>query len=96
MSKFVTFVKVEKPTEVSKVLSDGKPKVVAITGKLSVPRNDFINEISQYGWTVGTVTKKTQYLVTDTPDSGSSKNLKAQKMGVKVISEEEFRKIMAK
>jgi NAD-dependent DNA ligase len=38
------------------------------------------------------VSKEVAYLITDSPDSGSSKNLAAQKLGVKVISEEDFRK----
>ena len=34
------------------------------------------------------------YLVTDNPNSGSSKNQAAKKLGVKVISEPDFRKIL--
>ena len=36
------------------------------------------------------VTKDLSYLVTNTPDSGSSKNKKAQQVGCKIITENEF------
>lgn len=72
-------------------------KVVAITGALSVPRTEFAKELANAGWKLATsITKKVKYLITDNPNSGSSKNKKAQDMGVKVISEIDFRKIMNK
>lgn len=71
--------------------------VVAITGALSVPRDEFVKEITQAGWKFATsVSSRVNYLVTDNPNSGSSKNKKAQTLGVKVVSEKEFRKIMNK
>ena len=39
---------------------------------------------------IGSVSKKTDYLVTNTPDSGTSKNRKAQELGVPIIGEDEF------
>ena len=42
----------------------------------------------------GGVSKGLTYLVTNTPDSGSSKNKKAKQLGTKVITEEEFMKII--
>ncbi|MBR2070928.1 MAG: hypothetical protein IJ981_05810, partial [Clostridia bacterium] len=36
------------------------------------------------------VTEKVNYLVTNTPDSNSSKNKKAKELGVEVITEEDF------
>ena len=36
------------------------------------------------------VTKDLSYLVTNTPDSGSSKNKKAKLVGCKIITENEF------
>ena len=40
------------------------------------------------------VSKGLTYLVTNTPDSGSSKNKKAQQLGTKVITEEDFLKLV--
>ena len=42
------------------------------------------------GTTKSSVTKDLSYLVTNDKESGSSKNVKAAKLGVPVISEEEF------
>ena len=42
------------------------------------------------------VTRDLSYLVTNDPESGSSKNLKAKKLGIPVISEDEFIKIVGK
>lgn len=64
---------------------------VAITGKLSVPRKVFEKELSSAGWTCGDITKDTKYLITDDPNSTSSKNQKADKLGIVKITEEEFR-----
>lgn len=65
---------------------------VCVTGKLSVKRKDFEKELRQHGWnSVSSVKKDTKYLVTDSPNSGSSKNKSADKYGVPKITEEEFR-----
>lgn len=89
-SKYVTF-------ESDNSKGNSEKGVVAITGALSVPRNDFVKEITQAGWKFATsISNKVNYLVTDNPNSGSSKNKKAQLLGVKVISEKEFRQIMNK
>lgn len=100
--RYSTYIKVIRSNNDSKFDNSELPsnvasssnKLIAITGKLSIPRNQFIQEIAQYGWSVGTVTSNTKYLVTDTPDSGSSKNRKARELGIPVISEEEFRNLM--
>ena len=65
---------------------------VCITGKLSVKRSEFERELKTVGFTpVSSVTKKTQYLITDNPNSGSSKNIAAKKFGTSILSEQEFR-----
>lgn len=65
---------------------------VCITGKLSVKRKDFENELKSFGWNpVSSVKKSTKFLITDNPSSGSSKNKSADKYGVPKISEGEFR-----
>ena len=68
---------------------------VAITGKLSKGRKELAEEFAEHGIDVASsVSKDVSYLVTDSPESGSSKNTAAQKLGVKVVSETEFRSIM--
>lgn len=65
---------------------------VCITGKLSVRRKDFEEELKRNGWNpVSNVKRNTKYLVTDSPDSGSSKNKSADKYGIPKITEQEFR-----
>lgn len=83
--------RVEKP--------EGKKmdKVFCITGKLSVPRAEITENIESAGGRVSsTVTKNTDYLVTNDTTSGSSKNKKAEKLGVKVVSEAELYEMLAK
>lgn len=65
---------------------------VCITGKLSCKRADFIAILAQHGYSAGDLTMHTMFLITDEPDSGSSKNQKADKLGVPKITEHEFRK----
>lgn len=64
---------------------------IAITGTLSVKRTEFEQLCKQYGWSCGELKKTTAFLVTNTPDSNSSKNAKADKFGVPKITEIEFR-----
>lgn len=64
-----------------------------ITGKLIhfANRDALVEEIEKYGGKiVSGVTAKTNYLITNDKESGSSKNQKAIKFGTKIISEEEF------
>lgn len=66
-------------------------KTYVITGALSRPRVEFEALIINLGGKLGSsVTSKTTALITNTPDSGSSKNKKAQQLGVQVITEEQF------
>jgi NAD-dependent DNA ligase len=64
-----------------------------VTGKVDFPgaRNALAEYIKSLGGKFGTsVTKNTDYLITNTPNSGSAKNQNAQKLGVKVIPESAF------
>lgn len=68
-----------------------KGKVV-ITGKLSIKRDAFEAELKSKGYvTSGTVTKDTFCLITDSPDSGTTKNKQADALGVMKLTESEFR-----
>lgn len=64
---------------------------VAITGKLSVTRSAFAKELAEHGYKVADISKSTKFLITDDPNSSSSKNKKADKLGIVKISEEDFR-----
>lgn len=65
---------------------------VVITGKLnSGTRKEFESVIVNAGYELGDkISKDTLYLITNTPNSGSSKNKKADELGVKKITELEF------
>lgn len=65
---------------------------VAITGKLSVKRSDFENQLRSAGYIPGDISKDTKFLITDDPNSSSSKNKKADQWGIVKITEQEFRK----
>ena len=66
-------------------------KTFVVTGKFCKPRSYYEELItSKGGKLAGSVSKKTDYLLTDNPDSGSSKAVKAKSLGIPVLSEEEF------
>lgn len=71
-------------------VSESKGKV-AITGKLSVKRSEFERELKAAGYTPAEISKDTKFLITDNPDSSSSKNKKADAWGIVKITEQEFR-----
>lgn len=67
-------------------------KTFVITGSLEhfSNRKDLKTAIEKEGGKVaGSVSGKTDYLITNSPDSGSSKNKAARELGVAVITEEE-------
>ena len=67
-------------------------KSICCTGKLQHFTRDSINtKIIELGAKVASgVTAKTDFLLTNTPDSGSSKNVNAKKFGTEIITEDEF------
>lgn len=67
---------------------------VAITGSLSMKRKEFEKLLASHGWELSSMGKDTMYLITNVPSSGSSKNILADKLGVKKITEDEFMKII--
>lgn len=64
---------------------------VAITGKLSVKRSEFEKELRNAGYEPADISKNTKFLITDNPNSSSSKNKKADQWGIEKITESEFR-----
>lgn len=64
---------------------------VAVTGALNtMKRSAFEKYIESYGYELSSAIKQCRYLITNTPDSGSSKNKDAQKYGVEIITEQAF------
>jgi len=68
----------------------------AITGKLPMSRDSMVRLIESKGgrWK-NSVTKKTDYLITDNPTSGNGKNKKAQEHGTKLITFDEFQELIS-
>lgn len=66
-------------------------KKFCITGELSQPRSVIEKKIKMGGGLlVSSVSKNTNYLLTNEKESTSSKFLKAKELGIKIISEEEL------
>jgi len=65
-------------------------KSFCFTGKMSRPRAELESKVSANGGTVASVSKNLDYLVIADPSSTSSKAVKARKLGVTLISEDEF------
>ena len=81
---------VEEKPEVKATLEGA---VVVITGRL----NQFKNRaelqtaiINHGGKVVGSISKNTTYLINNDITSGSVKNISAKKLGVPILTEEEF------
>ena len=72
-------------------------KTFCITGKLNhySNRDALVAEIEKNGGiSVSSVTAKTDYLINNDIESNSSKNQKAKKLGIKIITEEQFTKMI--
>ena len=73
-------------------------KTFVITGSLEhyANRKDLKAEIEAEGGKVaGSVSAKTDYLITNDPNSGSSKNRTARELGVAIITEDEIREMLS-
>ncbi len=74
-------------------------KTFVITGSLEhyANRKDLKAEIEAEGGKVaGSVSAKTDYLITNDPNSGSSKNKAARELGVAIITEDDIRAMLGK
>ena len=72
-------------------------KVFVITGNLNhyVNRDELVSEIESLGGKVsGSVSKKTSYLINNDISSQSGKNKKAINLGIPIISENDFVKMI--
>lgn len=66
---------------------------ICITGSLKLHKNrdELAKRIQDHGGkVVSGVSKNTTWLITNNPSSGSSKNISAQRLGIPIITEEEF------
>ena len=91
--KEIVFEKDEK-NDSSDILKD---KVFVITGSLNgyANRNEMKDLIEKLGGKVtASVTGKTSYLINNDVTSSSSKNKKAKELGVPIISEDDFNKLI--
>ena len=94
LAKEFTFEKhddVESQTDLSN-------KIFVITGSLNcyANRNELVNVIESLGGKVsGSVSSKTNYLINNDIQSNSSKNQKAKKLNIPIISEEDFIKMIS-
>ncbi len=91
--KEITLEEVEKADTSSSISG----KVFVITG--SVEKFSNRNEVKEFiemrgGKVTGSVTSKTDYLINNDTQSNSSKNKKAKELGVQIISEEDFVKLV--
>ena len=88
---YITFA-APQSNEVLTQISAIKDKKFCATGKLKNYSRDSLKvDIESYGGRmVNSVTSATDYLITNTPDSGTQKNRDAQKLGVKIITEEQY------
>lgn len=69
---------------------------IALTGTMSLPREEWERRIAAAGLVAGPVTKQTQLVVAADPDSRSGKAKKALKYGIPVVSEEFFAQLIGK
>ena len=71
-------------------------KVFVVTGALkSFTRAEFKTCLDACGAILSeTLNEQTDYLITNTPNSGSAKNKKADELGVQKLSEEEFNRLI--
>ena len=87
----IDIIKEEAPLEKSGNSLQGK--TIVITGRLQAFKNrqELVNLIENFGGKVtSTVSKNTFLLINNDKNSQSSKNLTAQKLGISILSEQEF------
>ena len=91
----LTFEQPEVQNNVSTPAAAIKDKVFCTTGKLISGQFKNRDELkadieANGGKMVSSISSKVDYLITNTPDSGTAKNKKAQELGIKIITEEDY------
>ncbi len=68
---------------------------IAVTGSLEgMTRKQFEELVSKYGYSLTSNMKDAEYLVTNNPDPTSSKGKKAKELGIGIITQKEFIKML--
>lgn len=97
VADLLSVLSIDESYEAAGTSLDGKTFV--ITGSLEhyANRKDLKAEIEAEGGKVaGSVSAKTDYLITNDPNSGSSKNKKARELGVEIITEDQVMEMLNK
>lgn len=95
IAELVSMLELDESYEAAGTGLEGKTFV--ITGSLEhySNRKELKAEIEAEGGKVaGSVSAKTDYLITNDPNSGSSKNRNARELGVEIITEEDIRRML--
>lgn len=90
-SKFSRLKYIESNIDWAAATSNSGSTKVVITGKLSISRKQFEQILKEKGYVLqSSVNKETFCLITDDPNSNSSKNAQANKLNIPKLSESEF------
>ena len=95
ISELLTMLDIDESYEAAGTRVEGKTFV--ITGSLEhySNRKELQAEIiAEGGKTTGTVSEKTDYLITNNPGSGSAKNRAARELGIEIITEDQVREML--
>ena len=88
-------VRYAAPVESKKAETKSNGRSVCFTGKLNtMGRTEAEKKAIAAGFEVKSVNKKLTYLVTNDPDTNSGKGKKARELGIKIISEADFLKML--
>lgn len=93
IEELMSYFTFEKENDVVDKKIDLSKRIFVITGSLNHYKNrdEFVGVIESFGGKVsGSVSAKTSYLINNNIDSTSSKNVKARKLGIPIITEEDF------
>jgi len=85
--KGLKFIKEEKTTKLIGL-------TFCFTGTMEKPREEIEKLVSKNGGEIKNVSRKLDYLVTNDENSTSTKAMKARELGIKIISEKQFREMI--
>ena len=98
IEELMSFFTFEKENNIADKKIDLSDKTFVITGSLNHYKNrdELVSIIEQLNGKVsGSVSAKTSYLINNDINSTSSKNVKARKLGIPIITEEDFRSMIS-